>query len=121
MGSQPAYNVPLALLGVFVPHFPRPVLATLLFVLLPTTIILDITWCSLYGPYLGSGAPLFSLVMSVFNLFAKLPLGYCAFGLMESHGGQPMLLLQPEMAMGGSAGAAGGGGTGSEHERIADI
>lgn len=44
VGSQPAYNVPLALLGVFVPHFPKPILATLLFVMLPVTLVFDITW-----------------------------------------------------------------------------
>lgn len=118
MGSQPAYNIPLALLGVFVPHFPKPVLVSLLFVLLPVTLVFDITWCSLYGPYLGSGAPLFALVMTVLNLFLKLPYGYVAFGLMEAHGGSPQLLLQPEMAVGGGMTM---GGPSSEHERIQDI
>lgn len=116
MGSQPAYNLPLALLGIFVPHFPKPLLTSLLFVLLPITLVFDITWSSIYGPYLSSGAPLFSLVMTVFNLFLKLPFGYCAFGLMEATNGSPMLLVQPEMAVGGVV-----GGPGSEHERIAEI
>ena len=109
----------MALLGVLVPHFPKPVLVSLLFVLLPVTLIFDITWCSLYGPYLGTpGAPLFALVMTVLNLFLKLPYLYVAFGLMEAHAGSPQLLLQPEMAVGG---AVGGGGPSGEHERIQDI
>jgi CRISPR/Cas system-associated protein Cas5 (RAMP superfamily) len=66
---------------------------------------------------LSSGAPLFALVMTVLNLFLKLPFGYCAFGLMEAHGGSPTLLLQPEMAVGGAVGGVASG----EHERIADI
>lgn len=46
-----------------------------------------------------------------------MPFGYCAFGLMETHGGSPQFLLQPEMAVGGGS----VGGPSSEHERIADI
>ena len=32
----------------------QPFLTSLLSVVLPVTIILDITWASLYGPYLGT-------------------------------------------------------------------
>ncbi len=114
-GSQPSYAVPLAFLGVFVPHVPKPFLTSLLFVVLPCTIILDITWCSLYGPYLGSGAPLLALVLTVVNLFMKIPISYMAYELMLETGGNPMVLLDPALALGGA-----GLGDGS-HERISDI
>lgn len=58
--------------------------------------------------------------MTVLNLFLKLPFGYCAFGLMEMQGGNPAMLLQPELAVAGG-GMTGSGGPGGEHERIADI
>lgn len=115
MGSQPSYNFPLALMSVFVPHIPKPFLTSLLFVLLPVAIILDILWASLYGPYLGSGAPLLALILTVLNLFLKLPWAYAAYELMNESGGSPLVLLNPELAIGGA-----GLGDGS-HERIADI
>lgn len=116
LGSQPSYNVPLSLLGLCVPHLPKPFLSSLLFVLLPITLILDITYLSIYGPYLSQGVPLFSLVMTVVNLFLKIPFTYYAFELMSECGGNPMVLLNPEYALGG-----GGGGVGGEGDRITDI
>jgi len=115
MGSQPSYNFPIALLSVFVPHLPKPFLTSLLFVLLPISLLLDIIWASLYGPYLDSGAPLLALILMVLNLFLKVPWAYAAYELMNESGGSPIVLLNPELAIGGA-----GLGDGS-HERITDI
>lgn len=115
MGSQPSYNFPIALLSVFVPHIPKPFLTSLLFVLLPLSLLLDIIWASIYGGYLSSGAPLLALILMVLNLFLKVPWGYAAWELMNESGGSPIVLLTPELAIGGA-----GLGDGS-HERIADI
>lgn len=115
MGSQPSYNFPIALLGVWVPHIPKPFLTSLLFVLLPVAMLLDILWASLYGPYLNSGAPLLALILTVLNLFLKFPWSYAAWELMNETGGNPMVLINPELAIGGA-----GLGDGS-HERINDI
>lgn len=111
MGSQPAYNVPIALLSVFVPHIPKPFLTSLLFVLLPVSLLLDVIWASLYGAATLGPA----LILMVLNLFLKVPWGYAAWELMNESGGSPIVLLNPELAIGGA-----GLGDGS-HERITDI
>jgi hypothetical protein len=62
LGSEPSYNVPLALLGLVVPTLNHPFLATALSALVPLTLLMDIVWCALYGPYLSGGAALFGLM-----------------------------------------------------------
>lgn len=62
IGKQPGYNIPLAFLGLVVPHLEGAFIATMLLGLLPFSMVLDIIWCSLHGPNYSSGAPLFGLM-----------------------------------------------------------
>jgi hypothetical protein len=63
--------------------------------LIPITLLLDIVWCALYGPYYNSGTALLGLIMTVFNMFLKMPWAFYAHEHMTEQGGAPLAILTP--------------------------
>ena len=62
------------------------------------SVLIDIIWCSMYGPDSTDGVLAFSFVMTVFCLFLRAPLLFFLFSIMEKRGlpFSPLAILKIE-------------------------
>ena len=80
IGPSPGYQTPMLLLVLLLSHFETPLLACVLALLVPLSLILDVVWCIIWGVD-DHGVVVFSLVMTIIILFLKFPLIYFVLGM----------------------------------------
>merc|ERR1712054_659145 len=67
------------------------------------SLIMDIVWCSIYGPAAnesadyGAHAPQYALVMTIFNMFVKVFWLYVTYLWLGATGSTPLYILTPEI------------------------
>lgn len=94
IGFAPGYNSPLVLFAFVASAMHSQFFYSLLVIMWPLTLLLDIVWLAIYGSAASGNSMLtLSVVFTVLLLFAKLPLIYFSTGCMIESGGFNVMLL----------------------------
>eukprot|EP00500_Bicosoecida_sp_ms1_P004507 CAMPEP_0203812842 /NCGR_PEP_ID=MMETSP0115-20131106/4377_1 /ASSEMBLY_ACC=CAM_ASM_000227 /TAXON_ID=33651 /ORGANISM="Bicosoecid sp, Strain ms1" /LENGTH=313 /DNA_ID=CAMNT_0050721693 /DNA_START=40 /DNA_END=979 /DNA_ORIENTATION=- len=131
LAATPSWNLALVFWGFYSYHSKNARALLIFMAVTALTIVLDVTWCGIWGSYIHDMIAIasstqgstenFALAMVILNMFAKFPALFFARGLFLQNGGvwsvsQPAPGMPAEDAfigtsigsMGGGAGDAGG-------------
>ena len=94
IGFAPGYNSPLVLFAFVASAMHSQFFYSLLIILWPLTLLLDIIWLAIYGSSAsGNDMLTLSVVFTILLLFVRIPLIYFSAGCMIDSGGFNVMIL----------------------------